>query len=140
MEYLITFVLVALLFVSPFCVYLRMKKGHRVKGALLANVVSFFAFCIIAVSLGMGQTALAADEAAAAAAVSSNGIGLVAAALATGLSCVGAGIAVAASASSALGAISEDPKAFGKALIFVVMAEGIALYGLLISFQILAKV
>jgi V/A-type H+-transporting ATPase subunit K len=56
------------------------------------------------------------------------------------MSCIGAGIAVAASASSALGAISENEKTFGKALIFVALAEGVALYGLLISFQILSKI
>jgi len=67
------------------------------------------------------------------------GLGLIAAAIATGLSGVGGGIAVAASASAAIGAISENPKAFGQALIFVALAEGIALYGLIISLQILAK-
>ena len=59
------------------------------------------------------------------------------AALSTGLACIGAGIAVASSASAALGAISEDPKIMGKSLIFVALAEGIALYGLIISLLIL---
>ena len=58
-------------------------------------------------------------------------------ALSTGLSCVGAGIAVASAASSALGALSEDSSIMGKALIFVALAESIALYGLIISFTIL---
>ena len=60
-----------------------------------------------------------------------------AAALSTGLSCIGAGIAVASAASAALGALSEDSGIMGKALIFVALAESIALYGLLISFSIL---
>ena len=60
-----------------------------------------------------------------------------AAALSTGLSCIGAGIAVASAASAALGALSEDSSIMGKALIFVALAESIALYGLLISFSIL---
>ena len=38
-----------------------------------------------------------------------------------------------------LGAISEDGSLFGKSMIFVAMAEGIALYGLIISFMILGK-
>ncbi|MFQ9439938.1 MAG: ATP synthase subunit C [Acutalibacteraceae bacterium] len=42
--------------------------------------------------------------------------------------------------SAAIGATSEDPKVFGKALIFVALGEGIALYGLLISILILNKV
>lgn len=138
MEYLITLVLVLLLFLPLYFMYLAQKRGRRVKGALIANIVSFFAFCLIVTGLGMGQTAAAAGEAAAAAA--NNGVGLIAAALATGMSCIGAGVAVASAASAALGAISENPKAFGKALIFVALAEGVALYGLLISFQILAKI
>ena len=46
----------------------------------------------------------------------------------------------AAAAPAAIGATSEDPKAFGKALIFVALGEGIAIYGLLISILILNKV
>ena len=67
------------------------------------------------------------------------GIGYLGAALVNGLSGIGSGIAVASSASAALGAISEDGSLFGKSMIFVAMAEGIALYGLIISFMILGK-
>jgi DNA-binding transcriptional regulator LsrR (DeoR family) len=49
-------------------------------------------------------------------------------------------IAVAAGAPAAIGAVSEDPKSFVKALIFVVLGEGIALYGVLISILILSYV
>ena len=69
----------------------------------------------------------------------SSGLGYIAAALATSLSGIGSGIAVASSASAALGAISEDQSIFGKSMIFVAMAEGIALYGLIISFMILGQ-
>mgnify|MGYP000656426131 CR=1 FL=1 len=65
------------------------------------------------------------------------GMGYIAAALVTGLSCIGAGVAVASAASAAIGALSEDSSIMGKALIFVALAESIALYGLLISFSIL---
>ena len=83
------------------------------------------------------EAAPAAAEAAAAA--SGSGMGFIAAALATGLSCLGAGIAIASTAPAAIGAFSEDPKAFGKAMIFVVLGEGVALYGLLISILIINK-
>ena len=56
-----------------------------------------------------------------------------------GLSCIGGGIAVASAASAALGAISEDQSILGKSLIFVGLAEGVALYGLIISFMIIGK-
>ena len=74
-----------------------------------------------------------------AAATQVNGLGLLSAALATGLATIGAGIAVASAASAAIGAMSEDPKIMGKTLIFVALAEGIALYGLLVTFMILGK-
>lgn len=69
-----------------------------------------------------------------------NGIGLIAAALAVGLSAIGSGIAVAVVASSAVGAISENPSLLGKAVIFAGLAEGIAIYGLIISIMILSKI
>jgi V/A-type H+/Na+-transporting ATPase subunit K len=62
-----------------------------------------------------------------------------AAALSTGLACLGAGIAVSGSAAAAVGAIAEKPESFGRALIFVGMAEGIAIYGLIISFMVLNR-
>ena len=70
----------------------------------------------------------------------SSGIGLIAAGLAIGLSCIGSGYAVASSASAALGALSEDSSIFGKALIFVALAEGIALWGFIVAFLILTHV
>ena len=71
---------------------------------------------------------------------SSNGVGMIAAALATGFACIGSGIAVAVVASSAVGAISEDPSLLGKTIIFAGLAEGIAIYGLIISIMILNKI
>jgi len=64
----------------------------------------------------------------------------IAAALVTGLGAIGTGIAVSAASAAAIGAISENENNFGKAMIFVAMAEGIAIYGLLISFMILGRV
>ena len=49
-------------------------------------------------------------------------------------------IAVGAGAPAAFGALTEDPKSFGKALIFVALGEGIALYGMLIAILIWTKV
>ncbi|HNX16356.1 MAG TPA: ATP synthase subunit C [Bacilli bacterium] len=66
--------------------------------------------------------------------------GYIGAAIATGCSALGAGIAVAAAAPAAIGAISENPKNLGKALIFVALGEGVAIYGLLISILILNNI
>ncbi len=67
------------------------------------------------------------------------GLGFLSAALATGMSALGAGIAVAAAAPAAIGAFSENDKNFGKAMIFVALGEGVAIYGLLISILIINK-
>ncbi len=61
------------------------------------------------------------------------------AAIATGLAAVGAGIAVSGTGAAAIGAIAEKPESFGRALIFVGLAEGIAIYGLIIAFLILNR-
>lgn len=70
---------------------------------------------------------------------SAQGMGFIAAAVSTSFSCLGAGFAVAAAAPAAIGAISENPENFGKAMIFVALAEGVAIYGLLISILIINK-
>lgn len=67
------------------------------------------------------------------------GAGLLGAALATGLSSLGAGIAVGKVGAAAIGALAEKPDLFGRLLIFVGLAEGIAIYGLIISILILNR-
>jgi F0F1-type ATP synthase membrane subunit c/vacuolar-type H+-ATPase subunit K len=59
------------------------------------------------------------------------------AALATGLAAIGAGIGVGIAGAAAIGAITEKPEVLGRTLIFVGLAEGIAIYGLIISFMLL---
>ncbi len=98
----------------------------------------FFGVLIVStvVLLTGGTTALAAAPAAAVAG-NAEGLKYIAAALSTGLAAIGSGIAVAVSGSAAIGAISEDSKLLGKTVIFVGLAEGIAIYGLIISILIL---
>lgn len=112
------------------------RKEGSFKAALGCNIFFFFGTVLVADILLFGGDVQAAGEVAQA--VSNvEGWRYLAAALSTGLSCIGAGIAVASAASAALGALSEDSGIMGKALIFVALAESIALYGLLISFSIL---
>lgn len=65
--------------------------------------------------------------------------GLMAAALSTGLSALAAGFAVARVGSAAVGLMAEKPELFGRALILVGLAEGIAIYGLIVSILILNR-
>ena len=68
------------------------------------------------------------------------GLAFIAAALVTGMGAIGTGIAVSSTAAAAIAAVSENEQNFGKSMIFVAMAEGIAIYGLLIAFMILGRV
>ncbi len=118
-------------------VYRGVTTGKKAKRSVIANLCAFAGVCVLAFVLPIGN--LVSAEAAAAVSGAAAGMGYIAAALVTGLSCLGAGIAVAAAAPAAIGAVSEDPKSFGKAMIFVVLGEGVAIYGLLISILILNR-
>jgi V/A-type H+-transporting ATPase subunit K len=132
---LILVVALVLSIAIPFGAYLLSeKKKGNFKASVIANSFFFFGTLLIAHVLLFTGTASAADGAEVA---SVDGWRYLAAALSTGLSCIGGGIAVASAASAALGAMSEDSSIMGKALIFVALAEGIALYGLIVSFSIL---
>lgn len=124
-----------------------MKKAFRLNLASFAVVMlAISIFTISAYAAGENDAADAAPETTVSEEAeqtqdngSSKGIGLLAAGLATGLAGIGGGIAVAAGAPSAISATSENPKAFGKAIIFVALGESIALYGVVISILILSN-
>ncbi len=65
--------------------------------------------------------------------------GMVAAAASTAASSLAAAYAVGAVGSAAMGAFAEKPELFGRLLMFVGLAEGIAIYGMIISVLILNK-
>jgi len=120
------------------------KKGIKrrtLKALFGANVGIFFGLlAVTTVILFSGVDAAAAAEAGAGGAASAAGLAYLSAALSTGLATIGAGIAVAMTGSAALGAISEDQSLLGKSLIIVGLAEGIAIYGLIVSILILGYV
>ncbi len=60
--------------------------------------------------------------------------------IAVAASAIGAGIAVAYTGSAALATVSEQPDLFGRAMVVVGLAEGIAIYGLIVAVLILGKV
>ena len=117
------------------------KTKNRYKKSLAFNVFGCFGMLMLSTIIMFSNTAFAAEATGvdATSASLAVGFGYVAAALAVGISGIGGGLAVASASSAALGAISEDGSIFGKALIFAGLAEGIALYGLIIAFMILGK-
>ena len=69
----------------------------------------------------------------------SNGTALIGAAIAVAGSSIGAGIAVAYTGAAALAAMSERPEIFGRAMVIVGLAEGIAIYGLIVAIIMIGK-
>ena len=113
-------------------------RSKKYKKILILNLASFV------VLYGLATVYLFSSRVYATEATGTDGLSLAAAligaGLTTGLACVGAGIATGSAASAAIGAVSENEKMMGKSLIFVAMAEGIAIYGLLVAFMILNRV
>ena len=107
------------------------ERGKNRKKTVLTQIFSFaavFAFCMVCPIVASAAT----GDAATATSGMADGLAYIGAALATGLSCIGGGIAVGNAAPAAIGATSEDPKAFGKAIIFVVLGEAYLTHALLL--------
>jgi len=68
------------------------------------------------------------------------GLAYLSAGLAVGIACIASSYAVARIGSAAIGALSEKPELMGKTLVFLGLAEGIAIYGLIIAIMILNKI
>lgn len=124
-----------------FYIYNDMEGGRKkLKSILRVNLFVFLPLLIAAVVIMVPQAINAeTGEAASGILSSSQGIGYISAALATGIAALASGYAVAVVGSAALGAVSENPSLLGKTLIFVGLAEGIAIYGLIVSIMILGR-
>ena len=144
----------AVLMLSAFFTFRSRFNGKSPKKSMRINLATFLVLILMVSLLAFGVSASSDGTDTDAAPVQtteqtteeaasqkqSNGLGLLAAGLVTGLAGIGGGIAVAAGAPAAIAATSEDPKSFGKSLIFVALGESIALYGVVISILILNKV
>lgn len=136
---------VALLPMIPALIYFLRKRKTQLLKATRGLFVGLSGVNVIVglMALGLGIVWLMTPQKAEAAGVmlaaSQDPYASLAAALSTGVAAVASGIAVSNTGSAALGTIAEKPELFGQALIFVGLAEGIAIYGLLISFLILNR-
>ena len=120
-----------------FMMYRKMEADQsRLKGILKTNLYVFLPLLVLAIIIMVPEAISAAEEGMA----SASGLGFIAAALSTGLAAIGGGYAVGIVGSAALGAVSEDETILGKTLIFVGLAEGIAIYGLIVSIMILGRI
>jgi V/A-type H+-transporting ATPase subunit K len=108
------------------------------KGGLLANVALFGAGLAGVMLLGVQEVMAAEPVAGAVADISlGKGLALLGVGLPTGLAAIGAAIALGPIGSAALAVIAEKPEIFGRTLIYMGLAEGIAIYGLVMSILLL---
>jgi V/A-type H+-transporting ATPase subunit K len=121
-----------------------LKRGYRTwyKPTLATNL-ALFVLAEVALLVMGGQEVMAAVETAEAATGEiSTGLGLaiIGIGIPTALSTVGAGIAVGPIGAASLAVLAEKPEIFGRTLIYLGLAEGIAIYGLVMSILLLGKV
>ena len=105
------------------------------------NLLLFVGGMIALLFMGT-QDVMAADQAAALTGEISVGLGLalIGVGLPTGLATIGAGIAVSSVGAASLAVITEKPEIFGRTLIYLGLAEGIAIYGLVVTILLLGKI
>lgn len=136
--FLLPLLIVVLISMPLYAAVRRRKSGKKFRWALIMNLCAFAAVMLCAFVLPVDGLVHAA-ETTEAVVNNSAGLGYLAAALSVGVGSIGCGIAVANAAPAAIGAVAEEPESFGKALIFVALGEGVAIYGLLIAILILNK-
>lgn len=141
--FLIPAVVLGLLMLPIVSAIKKRKSGKSIKNAFMVNFCAFFGVMAICAVLPFGLNAYADNENDSASVSAeaeesednggTDGLMYIASALAVGLGAIGGGIAIAAAAPAAIGAVSEDPKSFSKALIFVALGEACALYGFIVA-------
>ena len=133
--------LAVILVIGP--LWLMFRHGinpENAKARILGQVAIFAGVFLIVVLLQANSfTAIAEEAAQSISGTTAQATGFIAAAVAVAVGSIGAAWAVASAAPAAIGAISENPDSFGKAIIFVALGEGIAIYGLLIAILIINK-
>jgi V/A-type H+-transporting ATPase subunit K len=110
-----------------------------IKGGVLANLAVFALALAGLLFLGVDQ-AMAQEPALAGREITVGyGLALLGIGLPTGLAAIGAALALGPVASAALAVIAEKPEMFGRTLVYLGLAEGIAIYGLVMSILMLGK-
>jgi V/A-type H+/Na+-transporting ATPase subunit K len=141
---LIIVILASVIPVTPVVMYFmnRYSKNSLKTANDVLLVFKGYNLMLVLMALGIGIVWLVTPQTALAAGVlplraSPDPYASLAAGISTGLAALGAGVGVSGTGAAAIGAIAEKPEALGRSLIFVGLAEGVAVYGLLIAFLVL---
>lgn len=136
-EFILPLILLALIF-TPFLPLVK-NKTQNISAKMRVSIHISMFFAVFGIMVLMGGSVFAQDLQNGFSGSIAQGLGFISASLAVAASALGAGIAVSKAAPAAIGAISENEDNFGKAMIFVALAEGVAIYGLLIAILIINK-
>jgi V/A-type H+-transporting ATPase subunit K len=112
-----------------------MKNASRLVIVLIVSAL----LAVFATMFGGSSPVFAAAATTVAPTSDTASLAFIAAAVSTALATLGAGFAVAKVGAAAIGALAEKPELFGRLLIFIGLAEGIAIYGLIVSILILNR-
>jgi V/A-type H+-transporting ATPase subunit K len=140
--WLVTALLVAPVVVAPVVVARRRGSAHAAR-LLVGCVVATGLAAVVVLALALatsGDAPARAGTDGAPVVASADGAAFIGAAIAVAASALGAGIAIAYAGPAALAAVSEQPDLFGRAMVVVGLAEGVAIYGLIIAVLILGNV
>ncbi|MDD5390988.1 MAG: ATP synthase subunit C [Gallionellaceae bacterium] len=119
----------------------RLPSPSWLKGGVLANFLVFGLALAAMLMMGVQEVMAAEPIAGAAMEISlGKGLALIGIGLPTALAAIGAGIALGPVGSAALAVIAEKPEMFGRTLIYMGLAEGVAIYGLVMSILMLGKI
>jgi V/A-type H+/Na+-transporting ATPase subunit K len=118
---------------------LRRHRAAATRILLAANGLLLLAALVLIVLALTASSSSAEVVAAATTSKALNGSALLGAGIAIAGSSIGGGIAVAYTGSAALAAMSERPEMFGRAMVIVGLAEGIAIYGLIVAVILVGK-
>ncbi len=147
MYLLITLITLGIMAIIATGFYLEMRpdKGvpqQRWFKSLLGGNLALFIVAHLALLLFGVQEVMAASENLEGMREISVGMGLamIGVGIPTAFSTIAAGIAVGAIGTAALAVLAEKPEIFGRTLIYIGLAEGIAIYGLVISILLLDKI
>jgi V/A-type H+-transporting ATPase subunit K len=146
---------------APVAIAVLLARHRSMRAALLFVVASSITAFVLAIGV-LASDAVSNDAPSAQAAITTqvaatgevpsairqttptptndSGAAFIGAAIAVAASSIGAGIAVAYAGSAALATVSEQPDLFGRAMVVVGLAEGVAIYGLIVAVLILGKV
>lgn len=139
-------VLVGLIPIIPAVIYLIYRRKGNLTGATKRLILGLNGLnaILLLMAVGLSVVWLLSPSTVQAAGIFAQAAGSdpyasLAAGISTGLASLGAGVAVSGTGAAAVGVIAEKPEFFGRSLIFVGLGEGIAIYGLIISFLVLNR-